>query len=242
MCIRDRSRHILGGRSTSGGADPVVESVAVIPASSGSYDEVWLSVKRYINGQTVRSIEYLEKPFDDEDNQVDGYFLDCGASYEGSPATTISGLWHLEGETVDVCADGAVQNSKTVTNGSITLDQAASVVHVGYNYNSDGKMLRLEAGAADGTSIGKIRRTHRVGFMVHRTAAFKIGQDFDTLDQLTFRSASDNTSEAVPLFTGIISENFPANYDFENHICWRQDQPLPCTILAVMPQLVEQDG
>jgi len=236
------SRHILGGQSTSGGADPVVESVAVIPAASGSYDEVWLSVKRYINGNTVRSVEYLEKPFDDEDAQADGYFLDCGASYDGSAATTISGLWHLEGETVDVCADGAVQTSKTVASGSITLDQAASVVHVGYNYDSDGQMLRLEAGAADGTSIGKIRRTHRVGFMLHRTAAFKIGPDFDNLDQLTFRSASDNASEAVPLFTGIISENFPANYDFENQICWRQDQPLPCSILAVMPQLVEQDG
>jgi len=236
------SRHILGGQSTSGGADPVVESVAVIPTSAGNYDEVWLSVKRYINGQTVRSVEYLEKPFDDEDDQADGYFLDCGASYSGSAVTTISGLWHLEGETVDVCADGAVQTSKTVSSGSITLDLAASVVHVGYTYNSDGRMLRLDAGAADGTSIGKIRRTHRVGFLLHRTAAFKIGQDFDNLDQLTFRTASDNVSEAVPLFSGIISENFPANYDFENYICWRQDQPLPCSILAVMPQLVEQDG
>jgi hypothetical protein len=48
-------------------------------------------------------------------------------------------------------------------------------------------------------------------------------------------------SEAPPLFSGIESTTIGANYDFENEIAWRQDQPLPSTILAIMPQLVTQD-
>lgn len=153
----------------------------------------------------------------------------------------IEGLNHLEGETVSILADGAVQPNKVVTKGIVLLSDLSATVHVGFKYNSDGEMLRLDAGAADGTSIGKIRRTNRVGFMLHRTLGLKIGMDFNSLDTITFRTTSDPMTRAPALFSGIISELIEADYDFENNICWRQDQPLPCTVLAIMPQLVTQD-
>lgn len=155
--------------------------------------------------------------------------------------THISGLFHLEGQSIRVLGDGAVQPSVTVTNGAVTLSTAAGKVHLGFGYNSDAQMLRLEAGAADGTALGKTRRTHRVGFLVHRTLGMKIGFSFTELSELTFRTGSDLMGHPPELFTGIKSEEINSGYDFENQFCWRQDQPLPGIIQAVMPQMVTQD-
>lgn len=234
-------QHVIGGVSDAADTQAQVESVAVIPSADGTREEVWLVVKRYIGGQTVRYIEYITKFFEEDDAQEDAFFVDCGLTYDGSATTTLSNLWHLEGEEVTVLADGATHPNKTVTNGQITLDRSASVVQVGYNYNSDGKTLRVEAGAADGTAQGKTKRIHRVGFMLHRTLGLKFGKDFDNLDTLTFRKASDAMGAAVPLFSGIKSQEFNGEYDMDGYVCWRQDQPLPGTILAIMPQLVTQD-
>jgi hypothetical protein len=155
--------------------------------------------------------------------------------------STISGLTHLEGQTVSVLGDGAVQTDQTVSSGAITLSSAAGVVHVGLGYNSDGQMLRIEAGAADGAALGKIRRTHRVGFLLHRSLGLSIGADFDHLDTLSFRAGSTPLGHPPDLFSGITSQLISCTYDFENQICWRQSQPLPLTILAIMPQMVVQD-
>lgn len=155
--------------------------------------------------------------------------------------TTVSGLNHMEGQTVTILGDGAVQPEEVVLKGIVTLSEKAATVHIGLKYNSDGEMLRLEAGAADGTALGKTRRTHRVGMLLHRTLGMALGPDFSNLDTITFRTTSDALTRAPGLFSGIISETVEFDYDTENNICWRQSQPLPSTILAVMPQLVTQD-
>lgn len=155
--------------------------------------------------------------------------------------TNISGLGHLEGETVTVLTDGATQSDKVVTAGAITLTNPAGLVHVGLKYNSDGQLPRLDAGAADGTSIGKTRRTNRVGFMFHRSLNLLIGTSFDKMDRMIFRSGLDYLGTSPGLYSGIRSESIEADYDFENQIAFRQDQPFPTTILAIMPQLVTQD-
>jgi hypothetical protein len=157
--------------------------------------------------------------------------------------SSLAGLDHLEGNTVDILADGAFITPQIVSSGTITLPTTlkASRIQVGLNVKADGQLLRLEAGAADGTSFGKSRRTNRVGFLVHNLLGLKIGMDFDSLDEVIFRDAGDNLGEAVPLFSGIISESIAANNDFENQVAWRQDKPFPGTIQAVMPQMETQD-
>lgn len=234
-------RHILGGRSDANGSAPVVESVDTMPSADGSTDQLWMVVKRYIGGQTVRYIEYLTDFFEDEDAQEDAFFVDCGIRYDGASTSTVSGLWHLEGETISVWADGSEQPDVTVSSGAVTLSSAAAKVSLGYGYNSDGRTLRPEAGAADGTALGKTRRTHRFGFLFHRTLGVKFGQNFESLDEVIFRTTSDPIGEMVPLFSGIKSEIIDADYDFENEICWRQNTPAPGAILAVFPQMVTQD-
>jgi hypothetical protein len=309
------SRHILGGTSDSAASDAVVESVAVIPSPDGTRSDVWVVVKRYINGATKRYVEYITRFFDESVDPQDAFFVDCGLTYDqpktvtnatktnpvvitstahgfsngdkvqflaingmtqlnGTTPTianktantfelsgidgtsygtyisggevrklvsTISGLSHLEGESVSVLADSAVQPNKTISSGAITLDPPAATVQIGYGYNSDAQMLRIDAGSEDGTSIGKKRRIGKVAFLLLRSLGLKFGMSFDELDEITFRTAHDAMTRAPALFSGIISENYSAPYDFDNQICWRQDQPLPSTILAVMPQMETRD-
>lgn len=232
-------RHILGGSFGSGAA--VVESVACIPTPDGTSEEAWFVVKRTINGSTKRYIEYLKPFWDGTLSQKDAFFVDCGLTYNGAPATAMSGLGHLEGQTVTILADGAAHPDKTVSGGAVTLDRAASVVHIGLGYNKDVETLRLEAGAADGTAQGKTKRIHSVVFRFFETLGVKQGPDVGTLSPIQFRTGSDPMDSAPPLYTGDIGESFEGDYDSAARIFVRSYQPFPMTLLALMPQVVTQD-
>ena len=242
------ARHVLGGYSNSGHtANALVESVASIPSADGTRDEVWLVVKRYINGRTVRYVEYLTKIWEADDVQEDAVYGDCALTYDGVSAGTITGLWHLAGETIKVLVNGAAHTDEVVSaTGTITLDAAATVVQVGYGYNSDGQMLRIDAGAADGTAQGKLQRTHRAIFRLHDTLGLKVGTKFTTsgygkLTEQTFRTSAMDTDEAVPLFSGDKEVAWEGSYTSDNYVCWRFDGMFPGTVEAVMPQLHTQD-
>lgn len=231
-------RHIIGGVFGSGAA--VVESVNVIPAPALDSDEVWLIVKRTIDGATVRYIEYITPAFD-EDTTTDAFFVDGGLTYDGVAADVITGLDHLEGETLSVLADGATHPDVVVASGSVTLNREASVVHLGLPYTSDVQTLRLEAGAADGTAHGKTKRIHRVAMRLYKTLGLKFGPNASKLDILPFRTSSDEMGNPPALFTGDKSVNWNNGYETEGYIYLRQDQPLPFTLLGLYPQVVTQD-
>lgn len=235
-------RHQIGGYGNSGQTtNAVVESVAVIPSPDGTRDEVWLTVQRYIDGGAKRYIEYITKIWEDGDDQVDAFFVDCGLTYDSTPATTITGLWHLEGQSVQILTDGATHPNKTVMNGKITLDRSASVVQIGFQSVARGQMLRIDAGAADGTAQGKKQRIHRVIFRVWQSLGLKVGADFTTMHRPPMRSSADDAGAAVPLVTDDIEVDWEGDYSTAERVCWEWDQPLPGTILAVMPQLHTQD-
>lgn len=155
--------------------------------------------------------------------------------------STVSGLSHLEGETVQVFVDGSGHPDCVVTGGAITLNAPGAIVHVGLGIVAEGQQLPQEAGATDGTAHGKTRRTHRIGFHLHRTLGLQYGYNFENLNDIIFRKASDVMGAATEPFSGIMSLTTDAKYDFENKVCWRQNKPYPGTILAIMPQMVLQD-
>jgi hypothetical protein len=231
-------RQIIGGAFGSG--DAIVESVASIPTPDGTADETWLIVKRTIDGRTTRYIEYITPNFDADDTTT-AHFVDCGLEYDGTPATTISGLWHLEGQTVQILTDGATHPDRTVTDGAITLVRSASLVHVGLQYQSSAKTLRIEAGAADGTAQGKTKRIHRVTVRLYKTLGLQYGADENSLDTLPFRTSATALGTPPAMFNGDKSVNWNSYYDTLGQMYFRQDQPLPFTLLGVFPQLVTQD-
>lgn len=95
-------------------------------------DAVYAIVKRTINGVTKRYVERLEAR--EQITAADCFYLDSGLTYKGDPATVISGLDHLEGETVSILTDGYTVPDQVVSGGQITLVRAASTVHVGLSY------------------------------------------------------------------------------------------------------------
>jgi len=227
----DRANAAIGWHDHTIGGSGVVESVTAIP--SGAEDQVYLSVKRTIDGSTVRHIEYL-KTIDFGDDVADAFFVDSGLTYDGSATTTVTGLNHLEGETVSVLADGSSHPDKTVSDGAITLDRSASKVHVGYSYTSTIETLRMEAGADDGVSQGKIKRIHGVTVRFVNSVGAEVGPDTASLDRIPFRDSSMAMNTAVPMFTGDKEIFFPSGYDNDARVVIRQTQPLPMTITAIV--------
>jgi hypothetical protein len=209
----------------------IVESITAIP--SGAEDQVYLSVKRTIDGSTVRHIVFMENIYFGTD-VTDAFYVDSGLTYDDTATTTISGLNHLEGETVQILADGAAHADKVVSGGVVTLDRSASTVHVGYSYDSKVQTLRLEGGADDGVSQGKIKRIHGITVRFLDTVGAEMGPDENNLDRLPFRDSSMAMDEAVPMFDGDKEISFPSGYDNDARVFVRQTQPLPMTILAVM--------
>jgi len=188
----------------------------------------------------VRHIEYLEKPFAEDGAKEDAFFVDDGLTYDGSSTTTITGLHHLEGETVRVLADGFVVSDAVVSGGSITLDTAAEVVQVGLPMpEARLQTMRLEAGAADGTSMGKKKRVFRLILRVNDLGdGLKYGTNFTTMDEWSMRDTADAMDTVVPLYTGDTpSLIMPSGWEREGRIAVAHDLALPCTIVGVMPQL-----
>lgn len=227
----DRANAAIGWHDHTIGGSGVVESITAIP--SGAEDQVYISVKRTIDGSTVRHIEYL-KSIDFGTDVADAFFVDSGLTYSGSATTSITGLNHLEGETVSVLADGSTHGDVTVSGGAITLDRSASKVHIGYPYTSTIETLRLEAGAEDGVSQGKIKRIHGVTVRFLDTVGAEVGPDTANLDRIPFRDSSMDMDTAVPMFSGDKEIFFPSGYDNDARVVVRQSQALPMTITAIM--------
>ncbi len=227
----DPANNTIGWHQHPLGGNGVVESITAIP--SGTEDQVYLSVKRTIDGSVVRHIVFMKSIYFNQDVE-DAFYVDSGITYGGSATTSITGLDHLEGETVQILADGSTHADKTVSGGSITLDRSASKVHVGYSYNSLVETLRLEAGADDGIAQGKIKRIHGITARFLDTVGAELGPDTNNLDRLPFRDSSMAMDTAVPLFNGDKEIFFPSGYENDAQVVIRQSQPLPMTIVAVM--------
>ena len=236
-------RHELGGFSNAGGtAIPLVESVAVVPAPDATRDELYCVVKRYINGGSKRYVEYMSKLWDSDDDQEDAFHVDCGWTVTNSPAaSTVTGLWYLEGQTVGVYVDGTKHVNVTITNGTATLDRTGTVVTLGYLYNSDGQTLPLEGGSQDGSAQGKVKRIHRLGLWLLDTLGLKYGKDADNLTEIIVRKWGADYGVATALFTGVVRLRFEGNYDKLGQVYWRADGPFPATVLALMPQFQVSD-
>jgi hypothetical protein len=232
-------RHIFGGSFSTG--DAVCESVAALPTDDNEY-QIWVIIKRTINSVTKRYVEYLHTFDFDETDNTDFNFLDSQLSYSGSPVTSISGLSHLEGQTVAILADGATHPRKTVTSGSISLERSASKVKVGLPYTSLLQTMRLDAGSQDGTSQGKTKRIFDITLRIYESIGIEVGPDLNNMERIPFRSSATLMNQAIPVFTGDKEIEFRGNYETDGYVYVRQDQPLPLTILSLYPRLVTNDG
>ena len=193
-------------------------------------------VKRTINSATKRYIERM-KPFDFGENTTTAFFVDSGLGYSGSSTATLSGLNHLNGQSITGLVNGATHPNRTVSAGAITLANNATTAAFGLGYNSQLKTLRIESGSADGTSQGKPKRIHAITLRLHETVGVEVGSSTSDVDRIPFRSSATAMGSAIALFTGDKEVEFEGGFDEDDQIVVRQSQPLPLTLLAIYPRM-----
>ncbi|CCH49643.1 hypothetical protein [Pseudodesulfovibrio piezophilus] len=220
--------------------DGVVEGVTSIYSDISKRDELWVVVRREVQGEVRRYIEYLEKGFSGVIEEA--FFVDSGLSYSGESITELTGLDHLAGRTVTVLADGSVQTDKVVSDtGAITLDRPSSTVHAGLPYVSSVQPMRLEGGSQRGTTQTKRQRITKVSVRFHETLGGKIGPSANKLESLNFRSSAIPMDQSVGAFSGDKSITFPKGWTREGLLTVTQEQPLPMTILLIVPTSITNE-
>ena len=261
------SQSVIGGSFGSG--DAVVESIAIIPGAedsgqvynSNERNEVWMIVKRTINGSTKRYIEFLEYYYDGplredydtesewkaavRESQAEAFYVDCGLTYDGSPSDLITGLTHLEGETVKVLADGIVHPDVTVSSGQIDLDFEASKIHIGLAYKHKYESLKLAGAAEGGTGVNKVKIITQVGMILLDTYNFKMttvdydedGRRLHDLYDIDFAREYFDPTDPIPLYTGELTPSTEGVYSRDSRIYAEGDEPLPFTLLGLAPQM-----
>lgn len=209
--------------------DGLFESCCVV--AEGAEDFLYLVVKRYINGAWTRYVERMaSRAFA---TQADAFFVDAGATYDGAPATTVSGLTWLEGKTVSVLGDGAVMAPKVVTGGVITLEQPCSKVQVGLPITADIKTLPLALQLQDGSmGQGHVKNVNRVWLRVNRSSGVFAGPDADNLTQYKQRRTESYGSPPA-LTSDEIEIVLTPSWQSGGQVFVRQADPLPLTIVSM---------
>lgn len=230
---------IAWARHTSG--DGLFESVVTIYGDDGEADEVWVVVNR---GGTrlverIDSEAYAKLEEGDAERMV---YLDSAILIERNPATTsVTGLSHLNGKTVQILADGAVVPSKTVASGSITLDSAAAKVVVGIPYISKLQPSKIEIAMQDGTAQGRRFVCKRAALNLWKTFGLQYSDNPDAAESQWFdvegRSTNTTYDTPSPLTTGMRQINNLGRHGDSVDLCFRQTLPLPANLLAIVPKL-----
>ena len=162
----------------------------------------------------------------------------------GVSVNEVSGLSHLEGENVQILADGAEQTSQTVNNGKIRLELDGWKLIIGLGYQSYITTLPLEAGSQNGTAIGKRKRIHEMALRVWKTLGCRVGKSLDEKDLYEVKYREPQTPLGTPpeLYTGIIPNiKYNQGWTWEANITVEQSHPFPMNILAIAPIMTEVD-
>ncbi len=212
--------------------DGAFQSVCTIPGDG--YTESWFVVRRgdqqFIERMAKRAIG----------NDVTDYFcVDCGLRYDGEPVQIIEGLNHLDGKTVAIVADGFVLPRQTVVDGSITLEIAASSVQVGLPYTCAWESLDANITAGDGATHPRMATIPEVTIFFEKSRGGFIGTDPDPekLDELIQRSY-EPWDTPIDLIDGSKLITLPSAYNSRKRIYFEQRDPLPVTLVGIVPKVI----
>lgn len=174
---------------------------------------------------------------DKSTNVEDQFFVDSGITYEGEPTDEISGLEHLEGYTVAILADGNVLPQQTVENGKVLLGNKYKKVHVGLPIDAEIKTLPIDFTAQDGTYLSRKKRIATVTLLLKDSRGGLFGMKENELDEFKWRS-NEAYGEPISLQTGKFKVTIKsATYDETQQIIIKQPDPLPMTVLSLIPEI-----
>lgn len=216
------------------GGDGVVESACTIPGTDRN--ELWMVVRRTVNGATKRYIERMTAPFEALTmDPAQAWYVDCGLQYSGTPVTAVSGLSHLEGQTVSILADGAREADAVVTGGAVSLasGRAASTITAGLPMVSRARTLRSPLSIGDGSGLGRRKKVVFAKMDILETGSLMVGRDEAGVEEIDYRATTDALGIAPPLKTGFCTARFASSWSDEGQLEMIASGPLPATIRSV---------
>lgn len=221
-----------------------IEDVVILPAIDGDMDDqVYYVVKRSINGSDVRYLEKWAQEIDCRGGAV-SLLADSHVTYTGSATTDITGLSHLEGESVVVWANGQDVGTNdsastwtqtyTVSSGAITLAEPATNVTVGLPYTAEFKSAKLGS-VAQSSPLNAMKKITHVGFVLAdcHPKGLRFGHDFDNLDDLPEMEGGTDVPDATRTDYDEDPVEFPGTWTNDARICIKGQAPRPCTVLAI---------
>lgn len=228
-----KDHKVVGFHLHNTGASGIIESACVIP---GDYDdELWALICRHVDGGDVRYIERLDPQFFGGSLATnDGIFVDSCLTYVGFPANTFSGMDHLEGETVQVLADGIDVGTEVIASGEFTIFDSASYVVAGLAYNMNLETLTPDLDLQSGNSGNKLKRIVEALFQIYDSGNFKFGRDSANL-------LSAGLTSAGATYTGNHLMQFNGEHAFSPSIYIRADAPTPLTLLSIAYEMEVED-
>lgn len=247
----DKEQNVMAWhRHTIGGTEVEIESVECVFNDTIQQDQVWFCCGRKLNGQYVRTVEVIDKDFRMESPLEEMYFVDCGIKYNayklpkdhedyGLGVKHLKGLNWLAGEKVRITVDGAMHPDKIVNeDGTLDLEYEGKFITVGLYAPAKYQSLYLDP-EAGGTNFaqGHMQNIPKALIRFYRTMGGKFGPTFDKLEPIEYRTPQDAMDTAVPLFTGEKTVHFPSEWAHNSQVCVVQDDPLPMTILAILPEI-----
>lgn len=225
--IKEQDIYAWHQHTTAGG-----KFVSVCNIGGATEDKLYAVIER--GGQYY--VEIMESR-DKSTNVEDQFFVDSGITYEGEATDEISGLEHLEGYTVAILADGNVLPQQTVENGKVLLGNKYKKVHVGLPIDAEIKTLPIDFTAQDGTYLSRKKRIATVTLLLKDSRGGLFGMKENELDEFKWRS-NEAYGEPIGLQTGKFKVTIKsATYDETQQIIIKQPDPLPMTVLSLIPEI-----
>ena len=157
-----------------------------------------------------------------------------------TPSTKFFGFDYLIGQTINVLADGGVINNLVVAaDGSITLPQPVTKVVGGLAFQCQGKTMPLDVG--EPTIQGKRKKIAAINFKFADTRGVKVGRDFQHLVEMKGLVAPYAFGTQLGLVSGDARVVIDPLYDVPGQVCFEVDDPVPATILGIIPEIVVGD-
>ncbi len=233
LCMAYLKEHDIWGwsRFTTRGK---VRSCAV--TAGNMEDRLYLVVEREIQGGPRWYLECKEPRWEARQGIENAFFVDSGLTYRdpARPTDTVSGLAHLEGESVVILADGSPLDNQIVENGKVRLPYAAGVIHVGLPYVSkfcphtpEGDMQ------SGGTTLGRVRAYGRSLIRVHESVGGRYGWREAEAGEYELPFNADHWAQPVKPYSGDLEFNPGVPYDTEGELWIAQVLPLPLTVVSL---------
>jgi len=150
---------------------------------------------------------------------------------------TIGGLHHLEGETIQLLADGRTHPDVVVTAGQVTLERQVAVVTFGYIYKGVYSSLFLVLSGNAETSAGRKQNIVRANILFFQSFYTKYGPDLYNLDTIKTAQIGQLTDRPSQPLTGYQEVTLEDQWEESKQFVLVQDIPMPAKVNAVVLDL-----